>query len=97
MDVTRSLSPSDRLRLVPAATRPLGDDLLVSAGGATRPVERLAGSAPELWRSFGEGLTIGHAARRLAERTGAAPERVEAHVLEFAAALVAAELAEPVS
>jgi hypothetical protein len=95
MELTRALGPADRLHLRPAATRALGDDLLVSVGGATRPVERLAGSAPELWRSFGAGLSLGEAARQLAERTGAAPERVEAHVVRFATALVAADLAEP--
>lgn len=95
MELTRALAPSDRLRLAPAATRALGPDLLVSVGGATRSVERLAGSGPDLWRSFGAGLTIGEAARHLAEQTGAAPARVEAHVVEFAAALVAAGLAEP--
>jgi hypothetical protein len=97
VELTRDLGPADRLRLAPAATRALGDDLLISVGGATRPVERLAGSAPGLWRSFGDGLTIGEAARQLAERTGAAPDRVEAHVVEFATALVAADLAEPVA
>jgi hypothetical protein len=96
VELTRALGPSDRLRLAPAATRVLGTDLLISVGGATRPVERLAGSAPELWRAFGDGLTIAEAARQLAERTGASATRVEAHVLEFASALVANDLAEPV-
>lgn len=95
MELTRALAPADRLRLAPAATRAIGTELLISVGGATRPVERLAGSGPELWRAFGDGLTIAEAAHDLAKRTGAAPERVEAHVLEFAAALVAGDLAEP--
>jgi hypothetical protein len=95
VELTRALSPASRLRLAPAATRAIGADLLVSVGGATRPVERLAGSGPELWRAFGDGLTIAEAARLLAERTGSPPERVEAHVLEFAATLIAGDLAEP--
>jgi len=91
---TRGLAPTDRLQLAPSATRRLGPDLLVSAGGATRPVERLTGSGPELWSSFAAGLTLGEAAARLARRTGTAVETVEPHVLEFAEALVRAELAE---
>ncbi|HEX9766538.1 MAG TPA: hypothetical protein VGA36_07220, partial [Nitriliruptorales bacterium] len=81
MELTRPLSSSDRLRLAPAATRALGADLLVSVGGATRPVERLAGSGPVLWHAFAAGLTIAEAARELAERSNAAPDLVEAHVL----------------
>jgi hypothetical protein len=92
---SRALKPSDRLRLVPSATRRLGPDLLVSAGGATRPVERLTGSGPELWSAFAAGLTLGEAAARLAQRTGTVPSTVEPHVLEFAEALVRARLAEP--
>jgi hypothetical protein len=80
--------------MVPSATRRLGPELLVSAGGATRPVERLTGSGPELWGSFAAGLTLGEAADRLAERTGAALATVEPHVLEFAESLVRARLAE---
>jgi hypothetical protein len=91
---SRALESSDRLRLVPSATRWLGSDLLVSAGGATRPVERLTGSGPELWRSFAAGLTLGEAAARLAQRTGTAPATLEPHVLGFAEALVRARLAE---
>jgi hypothetical protein len=83
--------------LVPSATRRLGSDLLVSAGGATRPVERLTGSGPELWSAFAAGLTLGDAAARLAERTGAAVTTVVPHVLEFAEALVHAQLAERVT
>lgn len=94
MDESRALEPSDRLRLVPSATRRLGPDLLVSAGGATRPVERLTGSGPELWGSFAAGLTLGEAAARLAQRTGAALGTIEPQVLEFAEALVRARLAE---
>ncbi|HEX2562763.1 MAG TPA: PqqD family protein [Acidimicrobiales bacterium] len=94
MEGSRAIEPSDRLRLAPSATRRLGPDLLVSAGGATRPVERLTGSGPELWNAFGAGLTVGEAAARLAQRTGAALTTVEPHVLEFAEALVRAQLAE---
>ena len=94
MEATRALEPSDRLRLAPSATRRMGPDLLVSAGGATRPVERLTGSGPELWGSFAAGLTLAEAAARLAERTGAALSTVEPHVLEFAESLVRAQLAK---
>jgi Coenzyme PQQ synthesis protein D (PqqD) len=94
MDGPQALEPTDRLRLAPSATRRLGSDLLVSAGGATRPVERLTGSGPELWGCFAAGLTLGDAAARLAERTGAAVATVEPHVLEFAEALVGSGLAE---
>jgi hypothetical protein len=80
---------------VPSVTRRLGSDLLVSAGGATRPVERLTGSGPELWHAFAAGLTVSEAAARLAQRTGAAAATVEPHVLDFAEALVRARLAEP--
>ncbi|HZA76189.1 MAG TPA: PqqD family protein [Acidimicrobiales bacterium] len=95
MEGSQALRPSDRLRLPPSATRRLGPDLLVSSGGATRPVERLTGSGPELWSSFAAGLTLGEAATRLAQRTGAAASTVEPHVLEFAETLVRAGLAEP--
>jgi len=91
---SRAIDASDRLRLVPSATRRLGSDLLVSAGGATRPVERLTGSGAELWNAFDAGLTVGEAATRLAQRTGAALTTVEPHVLEFAEALLRAQLAE---
>ena len=94
MEGSRALEPSDRLRLLPNATRRLGPDLLVSAGGATRPVERLTGTGPELWGSFAAGLTLAEAAARLAQRTGATLASVEPHVLEFAAGLIHARLAE---
>jgi hypothetical protein len=94
MEGTRAIGPSERLRLAPCATRRVGPDLLVNAGGATRPVERLTGSGPELWGSFAAGLTLGEAASRLAERTGAALSTVEPHVLEFAESLIRAGLAE---
>jgi hypothetical protein len=80
--------------LVPSATRRLGSDLLVSAGGATRPVERLTGSGPALWNAFAAGLTVAEAAVRLAERTGTAITAVQPEVLRFAEALVRARLAE---
>jgi hypothetical protein len=92
----RAIEASDRLRLVPSATRRLGSDLLVSAGGATRPVERLTGSGPALWSAFAAGLSVGEAAARLAHRTGAPVATVEPQVLDFAEALVRAQLAEPV-
>jgi hypothetical protein len=94
VEESQALEPSDRLHLVPSATRRLGPDLLVSAGGAARPVERLTGSGPELWGSFAAGLTLGEAAARLAQRTGAALATVEPHVLDFAESLIRAGLAE---
>lgn len=90
---SRALDLSDRLHLAPSATRRLGPDLLVSAGGATGPVERLTGSGPELYGSFAAGLTVAEAAGRLAERTGADVTTVEPHALQFAEALVSAGLA----
>jgi hypothetical protein len=90
---SRALELSDRLHVMPSATRRLGPDLLVSAGGATRPVERLTGSGPELYGSFAAGLTVAEAAGRLAERTGADVTTVEPHALQFAEALVSAGLA----
>lgn len=96
VDGGRRLTLSDRLRLVPSATRRLGPDLLVSAGGATRPVERLTGAGPELWEQFGAGLTLGEAAARVARRMGESLAVVEPHVLEYAEALVRAQLAEPI-
>ncbi len=94
MVLSRPLGPDDRLRLAVAATRKLGADLLVSVGGATRPVEQLTGSGPDLWRSFAEGLSLGDAAFRLAERTGTDLDVVEPHVVAFATRLVEADLAE---
>lgn len=94
MVLSRPLGPDDRLHLAVAATRRLGADLLVNVGGATRSVERLTGSGPELWQSFGEGLTLGDTAFRLAERTGADLAVVEPHVVAFATRLVEADLAE---
>jgi hypothetical protein len=91
---SQALEPSDRLWLVHCATRRLGPDLLVSAGGATRPVERLTGSGPELWGSFAAGLTLAEAAARLSQRTGARLTIVEPRVLEFADALIRTGLAE---
>lgn len=93
MDESAPLEPADRLRLAPCATRRLDNDLLVSAAGATRPVERLSGTGPALWRSFGRGLTVRGAALLLAEETGARLVRVEPHVLLFARRLVEAGLA----
>jgi hypothetical protein len=88
------LQPSDRIRLAPAATRALGADLLVNAGGATAPVERLSGNGPALWQAFGRGLTIEEAAVELAASTGVPVGEVEPHALAFAGALVRARLAE---
>lgn len=93
-DESRLLEPSDRLRLMRCATRRLGPDLLVNAGGATSPVERLTGGGPELWGHFGAGLTVAEAAARVAERVGTSVASVEPHVLDYAEALVRAGLAE---
>ena len=95
MEGSRALELSDRLHVMPSATRRLGPDLLVSAGGATRPVERLTGSGPELYGAFAAGLSVAEAAARLAEHTGAPVATVEPHALEFAEALVGAGLAVP--
>jgi hypothetical protein len=89
-----TLEPSDRLRLVPCATRRLGTDLLVNAGGATGRVERLTGGGPELWGHFGAGLSVAETAVRVANRLDTAVESVEPHVLEYAEALLRAGLAE---
>ena len=94
MDGSRPLSSTDRLRLAPSATRALGPQLLVSAGGATGPVHQLTGGGPALWRCFEEGLTLGDAAERLAAQTGMTRTDLEPHVLRFASLLVEARLAE---
>jgi hypothetical protein len=94
-DEAPALGPADRVRLVPCATRRLGADLLVNVGGATGRVERLTGVGPELWGYFGAGLTIAEAAARVAERVGDVAAGVESDVLDYAAALVRAGLAEP--
>ncbi len=89
-----ALDPSARLRIVPAATRMLGSDLLVNHGGATAPVQRLVGSGPELWFALGRGLSIAEAARDVSSKVGVAVEGIEENVLRFAAALVDTGLAE---
>jgi Coenzyme PQQ synthesis protein D (PqqD) len=94
VEAPRPLDPSTRLRLAPAATRRLGSDLLVNAGGATAPVQRLMGTGAELWECFARGLSVGEAVTLLAQRTGA-PADVERNVVEFGTALVRAGLAEP--
>ena len=52
MEAERRINRSTRFRLAPAATRRLGSDLLVNAGGATASVQRLMGTGPELWECF---------------------------------------------
>jgi hypothetical protein len=94
VDDAPNVGPADRLRLVPCATRRLGDDLLVNVGGATRPVERLTGIGPELWACLGAGLTIAEATARVAARTGATAGTIERQVVDYAEALVRAGLAE---
>ncbi len=87
---------STRFTLVPAATRRLGADLLVNAGGATASVQRLLGTGPELWWCFSRGYSVGEAVAHLASREGA-PDDLEANVLKFANSLVATHLAEVVA
>lgn len=95
MDARPPIDLSTRLQLVPAATRTLGADLLVNAGGATTSVQRLLGTGPELWQCFARGFTVAQAVAHVVGTEGA-PDDVEASVLEFAASLVRMRLAEPV-
>lgn len=95
MDRSCELGPSDALRLVPHATRRLGENLLlVSAGGATRPVERLTGGAAELWSCFAAGLTLSETAATVARRTAVDVASIESQVVAFAEALIRAGWAE---
>lgn len=94
MDQPRPLDASARVTLAPAATRRLGTDLYVNVGGANATVKCLTGSGPELWWSFGQGLTIAEAAALEAARTNTPVVEVEDHVLAFAAVLVEAGLGE---
>jgi len=80
---------------VRAATRRLGADLLVNAGGATAPVEKLSGNGPDLWDAFRRGMTIHEAAAELSRRTGVPLTDIEPHATAFVDALVRASLAEP--
>jgi hypothetical protein len=96
VELRRSLDPSTRLKLVPAATRMLGSDLLVNAGGAAAPVRRIEGTGPELWFAFERGLTIAEAAANISARASMSLQDIEAIVLQFATALVDADLAVPV-
>jgi hypothetical protein len=95
VDARPPIDLSTRLQLIPAATRTLGDDLLVNAGGATASVQRLLGTGPELWWCFARGLSVGEAVAHIAGIEGA-PADIEANVGEFASALVRTRLAEPV-
>lgn len=95
MESPRILDPSVRLRLMPAATRRLGADLLVNVGGAEAPVHRLVGAGSELWWAFAAGLTLGEAAKYVGEQTNVSRLEVEQHVVAFAADLVRVGLAEP--
>ena len=88
-----ALDPSARLRIVPAATRMLGSDLLVNIGGATAPVQRIVGSGPESWSAFEQGLSIAEATTEVSSQVGVAVPGIEANVLRFAAGLVEAGLA----
>jgi hypothetical protein len=95
VEAHRRIDRSTRFRLLPAATRVLGPDLLVNVGGATAPVQRLMGTGPELWHCFEQGFTIAEAAAHVADRDGA-PADIEANVVAFGTSLVRARLAEPV-
>jgi hypothetical protein len=90
----RPFLPGDVVRLEPAATRTLGAGLLVSAGGAERPVEALVGTGPDLYAAFAAGLTIAEAAASLAESTGSDIDEIEPHVIAFASQLVEKQLAK---
>jgi hypothetical protein len=96
MTAARPLALTDRVELVPTATRRLGHDLYLSVRGAAGTVERLAGHGPELWRLLGDGSTLAEAASALSDRTGAPVERVEPRVLDFAEGLVAVGMARVV-
>ena len=65
MEAPRRIESSTRFRLVPAATRRLGSDLLVNVGGATAPVQRLMGTGPELWECFERGCTVAEAVAQI--------------------------------
>lgn len=95
MEAQAPIDRLTRLQLVPAATRMLGSDLLVNAGGAATSVHRLLGTGPELWWCFAQGFTVADAAAHLAGRDEE-PADLEANVLAFGASLVRAGLAEPV-
>ena len=91
---SRPLGPSDRLQLAPCATRALGDTLLVSAGGATQPVQQLTPSGSTLWRYFEAGLSLRDATDRWAAGLGTPTAEVEQDVQQFATMLVELRLAE---
>jgi hypothetical protein len=93
VDGNRPIDTSSRVQLAPAATRRLGTDLYVNAGGATASVKCLTGSGPELWWAFGQGLSIAEAAALHAAGTPVPIAEVEAHVVRFVAVLVDANLA----
>jgi hypothetical protein len=95
MDSPRVLDPSQRLRLMPAATRRLGADLLVNVGGAEAPVHRLVGAGSDLWWAFAAGLTIREAATYVGGQATTTPDEVESQVVAFALDLVRVGLAEP--
>jgi len=95
VNATSPLDPSDRIRPVLAATRAVGHDLLVNVGGAAGSVCRLSGGGRELWWYFADGMTIAEAAAELAAHMEASTAEVAPTVEQFAAALVAAHLAEP--
>jgi len=95
MGTERILGPSVRLRTEPAATRMFGRDLLVNAGGAEAPVQRIMGAGVDLWWAFSAGQSIGEATEQMAERTGVPAAEVQTHVVKFATELVRVHLAEP--
>ena len=83
------------LRLLPAAVRAVGDDLLVARPGPDLPVHRLTGSSPALWRLFEAGATVDEAASCVADATHTPVSDVRSGVAAFARRLVTLGLAEP--
>ncbi len=77
------------------ATRDFGPDLLIAHPDPARPVERLTGSGPPLWRLFKAGASIEEAVERLAEEDGVAHAQVRQEALAFATLLVGRGLADP--
>lgn len=95
MAAPRPFEPDDVVLLTRAATRWLGESLLINAGGAAGSVEALVGAGPELYRSFAEGMSVAAAAAKMADATAVPVDHIEPYVLDFAQGLVDAHLAFP--
>lgn len=87
------LHRSVRIRILPSATRRCGPDLLVNAGGATAPVQRIGGAGPDLWNAFSEEMTIAEASAAIARLHDINPAEIEQLVQSFAKMLIGAGLA----